>query len=332
MGIYNIEHGYRKNKRWSHIIYAALLLAVGIYLVGNIYGNSQQQAQTAAAQLMSQPSSVPPAGGQPAKITAPLPWPDYGQAAYGAVDEGVLAQSTEKTEPVPIASLAKLITALAVLKQKPLAPGEQGPAITLSEEDVTLYREYVAKSGTVVPVQAGGQITQYQALQATLLRSANNMSDTLVRWAFGSMEEYNTYANEMLDELGLTDTIVADASGYSPLTKSTASDMVNIGLLYMQNPLLREIALQPEATIPFAGVVTNYNALINQDGVTGLKVGYTDEARNTFLVADIRGVNQDEISVAAVLGAHSMPTAMKDAKRLLKTGNAGHKLLTKKQP
>lgn len=331
MAVYTLEHGYRKSKRWPYFIFAPLLAVPVVYFAGSMYGNnpSQSKTQQVVTQL-SQPAVAAPAA--QIKITTPLPWPNYGQAAYGVIDDGVLAQSKETAEPVPIASLAKTVTALAVLKQKPLAPGEQGPMITLSEADEALYREYVAKSGTVVPVKAGIQISEYQALQAMLMVSSNNISDTLAIWAFGSVEAYNKYANEMLKELGISQTTIADASGYSSETKSTASDMVKIGLLYMQNPVLQEIALQPKATIPFAGVVYNNNAAHNEDGVVGIKIGFTEEAGKTFLVADINADNKDEISVAAVLGAKSMTTAIQDAERLLKSGNIGHGQLAKNQP
>ncbi len=331
MGVYTIEHGYRKNRRWPLVCFAILLLPAVTYLAISSSSNNQPPPQEVAAQLLSQPASVLPAV-QQLKITSPLPWPSYGQAAYGVADDGVLAQSKDEVEAVPIASLAKVITALAVLRQKPLAPGEQGPIITLTEEDIASYREYVAKSGTVVQVEVGEQITQYQVLQAMLMPSANNMSDTLARWAFGSVDDYNAYANDMLKELGFSKTIIADASGYSTDTKSTADEMVKIGLLYMQNPVLQEIAGQPKATIPFAGVIYNNNAAINQDGIVGLKIGYTEAAGSTFLAADVRGGDKDRMSVVAVLGANNLGAAMKDAKTLLRSGNNGHDELAKDSP
>lgn len=108
--------------------------------------------------------------------------------------------------------------------------------------------------------------------------------------------------------------------------------MVKIGLLYMQNPVLQEIALQPKATIPFAGVIYNNNAFHNEDGIVGIKIGFTEEAGKTFLVADVKAANKDEISVAAVLGAKSMTTATQDAERLLKSGKIGHDQLSEGQP
>lgn len=329
MAIYTIEHGYRKDRRWPLVSFVILIVVTTTsYTLVSPYIKSQPQQQQSPQQIIGSQVVAPM---EKSAIDAPLPWPSYGQAAYGVADDGVLAQSKKEVEAVPIASLAKVITALAVIEQKPLAPGEQGPTITLTEEDVASYREYLAKNGTVVQVEVGEKISQYQALQAMLLPSANNMSDTLARWAFGSVEAYNAYANDMLKELGFSKTFIADASGYSPDTKSTADEMVKIGLMYMRNPVLQEIAAQPKATIPFAGVIYNYNATINKDGIVGLKIGYTEAAGSTFLAADVRGGNKDRMSVVAVLGANNLSTAMKDAKTLLRSGNNGHDVLAKQK-
>lgn len=198
--------------------------------------------------------------------------------------------------------------------------------ITLDEQDVALVSEYARKSGTYVPVYAGEQISQYQALQAILLVSANNMSDSLARWAFGSVDNYVVYTNRMLNDLGLNNTEVADASGFSPNTVSTPEDMAKLGFLYMKDPVLREIALQQQAKIPMVGVIRNNNAFANENGVVGIKIGNTDEAGKTYLAASIRqGSNAyEEISIAVVLGSNDLRVAANDALKILKAGNNGH--------
>lgn len=326
---YDYQTGVRRSRRVQYLSAAAIFIMLPIAsMVLRQQGSQPSQLESAATQMMQQPASTTPV--QAPKITNPLPWPAYGQAAYGTMSDGVLAESNaQSNEPVPVASLAKVVTALAILEKKPLAVGEQGPTITLTEADIKLYEEYVAKSGSVVQIQLGEQITEYQALQAILLPSANNISDTMARWAFGSVEAYNQYAMQMLKEKGITNTVIDGASGYSPNTKSTAADMVKIGILYMQDPVLREIAAQPNARLPFAGLVGNYNSGINSEGIVGIKIGFTEEAGNTFLVADIQGKDKDDISVVAVLGADNLSTAMQDAKNILKSGNVEHKLLIK---
>lgn len=260
------------------------------------------------------------------QITTPMPWPNYGYAGYGVPKDELFASSNDNSQPVPIASLAKVITALAILKEKPLQVGEQGPMITLDEQDVALVSEYARKSGTYVPVYAGEQISQYQALQAIMLVSANNMSDSLARWAFGSVDEHVVYTNKMLKDLGLDNTTVADASGFSPNTVSTPEDMTKLGFLYMQNPVLREIAIQQQAKIPVAGVIRNNNSFANENDVIGIKIGNTEEAGKTYLAASIRQISNttEEISIAVVLGAKDLRIAANDALKILKAGNKGH--------
>src|SRR5690554_6232259 len=78
-----------------------------------------------------------------------LAWPSSVATAVGAVGfPGVLA-STGADEPRPIASITKVITALVVLEQHPLAEGEPGPTITFDRADVRYYHEYQSVGGMV---------------------------------------------------------------------------------------------------------------------------------------------------------------------------------------
>ncbi|MGH7241757.1 MAG: hypothetical protein ACREGB_05665, partial [Candidatus Saccharimonadales bacterium] len=82
---------------------------------------------------------LPPASGKDT-----ITWPTGGQAAVGIVGHGVLATHGQQT-PIATASTAKLITALAILKAKPLAVGQQGPPLTMSQQDIDIYNTYVAQ-------------------------------------------------------------------------------------------------------------------------------------------------------------------------------------------
>ncbi|MDB5181947.1 MAG: peptidase D-alanyl-D-alanine carboxypeptidase 1, D-alanyl-D-alanine carboxypeptidase, partial [Candidatus Saccharibacteria bacterium] len=111
------------------------------------------------------------------QVNVHIPWPTVGQAAFGADGYGLLATHNEQ-KPAPTASVTKVITALSVLEKMPLKKGDSGPMITLTDKDVAIYNKYVAKDGAVVPVTAGEKISEYQALQAMMLPSANNIADT----------------------------------------------------------------------------------------------------------------------------------------------------------
>ncbi|MBA3757522.1 D-alanyl-D-alanine carboxypeptidase [Candidatus Saccharibacteria bacterium] len=259
----------------------------------------------------------------PAAAAVSLPWPAYGQSAIGAVGHGVLASSGSQ-KSAPMASTAKVITALVVLKQKPLQPGSQGPAISLTDADAALYEKYYALGGSVTQVAVGSQISQYQALQALLLPSANNIADTLAVWAFGSVDNYLKSSNQYVQAQGLTDTKIADATGFSDQTISTANNLVKVGELALNNPVIADIVNQPEATIPVAGLIRNVNRQLNQDGIVGIKTGNTEGAGGCYLVASKRVVSGHQITtIGAVMGAPNLTTAMVDSRALLRASDTG---------
>lgn len=288
--------------------FSLILSSFGYYR----YANASTELSSQATNTYNFPASTP------------LAWPAYGQAAVGSEKYGLLA-NTENQTPVPTASTAKLITVLAVLESKPLRIGSQGPTITLTQKDVAIKDAYVAQDGSVVAVEAGQQITQYQALQAVLLPSSNNMADSLAIWTFGSLENYTSYANQMLQSYGITHTTVGtDASGLSPSTKSTASDLVLIGQRAMKNPIIAEIVAQKQATIPVAGVIRNTNFILGQDNIIGLKTGNTDEAGRVFVLAGKHTLeNGQEITmITAIMGSPSFEAVMQDSKTLFASAKA----------
>jgi D-alanyl-D-alanine carboxypeptidase (penicillin-binding protein 5/6) len=264
---------------------------------------------------------------KPAHATLQLPtstsaghfaWPGTGQAAVGIVGSNTIASHGPQT-PIAMASTAKLITALCVLHAKPLTADLSGPVLTLSASDAALYRQYVAAGGSVVPVAAGEQISEYQVLQAMLLPSANNLSDSLAIWAFGSLSAYAQYANTYAAELGLKHThIGSDASGLSGSTTSTATDLVRLGQLVMRQPVLKQIVAQPSASLPVAGTIHNVNQLLGRQNIIGIKTGNNDDDPGVFLGAATVSVNNHQaVVVTALLGSTSLWMAMHDSLGLI---------------
>jgi D-alanyl-D-alanine carboxypeptidase len=91
----------------------------------------------------------------------------------------------------------------------------------------------------------------------------------------------------------------------------------------MSEPALAQIVALRSAVIPVAGVVRNYNTLLGQDGITGLKTGSDTAAGGCILLAAWRRVRgHDTLIVAATFGqpgtmATMLPTALQ----------AGHQLV-----
>ncbi|MDO8591356.1 MAG: hypothetical protein Q7R60_00295 [bacterium] len=291
----------------------ALLTIVFLLAVG-VYRYSRPIPGVTAVASLAVPKANP---------AVDLPWPAYGQGALAAQGYGVL-QTHGQQKSVPMASIAKVVTALAVLKQKPLAIGEQGPTITINSDDVAIYNNYYSQGGSVVKVEIGEQISEYQALQALLIPSANNIADTLVHWAFGSNENYLSYANKMVADMNLGSTKVADASGFSPQSVSSAEDLARLGLAAMDNPVLASVVGQQTALLPIAGTVNNVNWLLDSDGVVGIKTGNTAEAGGCFLFAAKRMVNGQSLTlVGALMQAPDLNTVIKDSRAIIVASDSG---------
>lgn len=275
-------------------------------------------------------SASPAKLNQPSAAVVTLPWPAAGQAAFGTQTGGLLAASGDQ-KPVPIASIAKVIAALAVLNQKPLAVGQQGPTITLDATDVGYFNYYYSNDGSVAQVADGEQITEYQALQAMMLPSANNMADSLTRWAFGSASAYVDYANQMVKDMGLQNTTVDGASGFADQSLSTATDLLTLAQAALNNPVLADIVSQAQANIPQAGTINNVNWLLGSDGVVGIKTGNTDAAGGCFMFAAKRVIQGQNITViGAVVGDTDLNKALSDSRALIEAGDANFQLVSVK--
>lgn len=249
-----------------------------------------------------------------------LPWPAYGEGAFGISDGKVIATHGDQI-PLPTASAAKVITALVVLQKYPLKSGQSGPTITLGSNDVAIYNNYIAAHGSVMTVSAGMQLTELQMLQAMLLPSANNVADSLATWAYGSLANYRTAATTWAGDHDLNDTTIgSDASGLSPDTLSSASDLVKVGALAMQNDTIASIVGQKVAVIPGVGMVHNYNTLLGNGGIVGIKTGNSDQNPGVFMGAATTTVNGKQVTIISALsGAPNLATVLRDSNTLLTT-------------
>ena len=241
---------------------------------------------------------------QPAGLTQPVAapaWPDFGESAIGAVGfPGVLA-STGQQDTVPIASIAKMVTALVILDARPLAAGEAGPDISFTDADVDLYYDAVAENGSVAPVVSGMVLTQRQAFEAMLLPSANNYAASLAVWAYGSEDNYLAAAKTWLAENDLSQTSIADTSGLSASSVSSLADLVEIGKRVVGHPALAEIVSLPSAVLPVIGTVTNTNKLLGRGGVDGIKTGTTDVAGACLLFSTDFTVGTRTVTLVGVV-------------------------------
>ena len=215
---------------------------------------------------------------------ATLPWPSQGSAELMVEGLGRLGGSGA-TKAAPIGSVAKVMTAYLILKNHPLRGAEEGPGIEVTAADVADYRARIASNQSLVPVRVGTTLTQRDGLEALMLPSANNVAHLLAVWDAGSEDAFTAKMNAAATELGMTDTHYSDPSGYLPSTVSTAADQVLLGRAALKLPLFATIAGLRSATIPVAGTIRNYNDLLGELGVFGIKTGSTTQAGGNLLFA-----------------------------------------------
>ena len=222
-------------------------------------------------------------GSSSANAHPSVAWPAQGSAAV-AVGGGQIRRSGPD-RPVPIASLAKVMTALVVLRSRPISADEPGFTITITSDDVVDTERRRADGESVVAVADGEELTERQALQALLLPSANNIAMALARAVSGTVDAFVDEMNSEARRLAMTSTVYTDPSGYDPGTVSTARDQLLLARAAMRIDAFAEIVAEPAAIIPQAGVVLNTDGLLGQDGFVGVKTGSDSAAAANHVVA-----------------------------------------------
>ncbi len=230
-------------------------------------------------------------------------WPAVGQGAY-AVDNHTPHASTHQT-PTPIASIAKMMTALLVLEHHPLADSDAGPSFTVTAADATDTIGRRARDESVVPVQEGERLSERDALMAVLLPSANNVAVMLARWDAGSVPAFVAAMNHRARQLDMTQTNYTDPSGYHESTVSTAIDQLRLARAATGNATLNAMVATPSYSLPFAGTVHNTDTLLGTGGFVGLKTGSDDAAGGCFMFHAYRSIDGFNVEiVGVVLGQH----------------------------
>ena len=236
----------------------------------------------------------------------PIPLPATGSFDLVSSDLGQVAEVTPTTVS-PIGSVAKVMTALVVLDQRPLTGDEPGPTYTMTAQDVDFFEQVVSADGSNLPVTSGEQFSERQLLLALLLPSANNIAETLAVWVAGSQAAFVADLNAEADRLGMTQTTFADASGYSPQTVSTAADLVKLGQAALANPVIAGLVATPSAVMPDGTTVKNLDTdLGSVPGWLGIKTGSTSQAGGCLLFAADHagpvGGSPEVTVVGAILG------------------------------
>lgn len=252
---------------------------------------------------------------------ADMPWPTDGQAALDVQGIGSFGSSGEQ-KPVPIASVAKVMTAYVILRDHPLKSGADGPKI---EIDQTAQDQSDAGQESTVDVTKGDSLSQREALESILIASANNIARLLARWDAGSEKSFVSKMNDAAKDLGMTNTTYTDPSGLNNTTVSTAVDQVKLAKKAMDEPAFREVATMM-SYVDYKGTKhDNWNRLVGYNDVVGIKTGTTTSALGNLVFAAKKEVNGE---IRRVVGAVvRQPAGGSDNTILAGALDAGDKLI-----
>ncbi len=293
---------------WRRRTLAAALLGV-LLAAATWFQLTRPLPVLAAQEVISATQLVPGA-------TPNVPWPVDGIGAVGATEIGLI-QASPAERQLPMFSVAKVMTALQVLADHPLKTGEQGPQVTIGESDVQDFQQRKAAQESVVDVQAGERLTEYQLLQALLIPSGNNVADILATWDAGSIPAFVEKLNARAKAMGLKQTSYADPSGVDENTKSTPSDLTRQAAVAIADPVIADIVAQPQVVLPVAGTRYNVDYSLGVGGVTGIKTG-SAPGNCVFMFASPHRIAGKQMTVVgAVMGLPTLEEAFAASRKLI---------------
>ncbi|MET0302964.1 MAG: serine hydrolase [Microbacteriaceae bacterium] len=266
-----------------------------------------------------------------APYTAPVPapteldFPDYGASAIAVVDDDGMLGTGGSEEPLPMASITKVITALVVLDANPLAGDEAGPSVTMTPADVASHDAFAAVGGSVVPVQSGWQFSQRDLVELTVVRSANNYATSLAHWAFGDDAGFVAATDAWLAEQGLENTTLVEPTGLSDDNRATASDLIELGRIALADPLISSIVNVRSIEVPHLGEMPATNRMLGELGIDGIKTGTLYDIVNLLFSSTFEVGGETVSVVGVILGAPGPDRGIlnTDVLDLLRTTQAG---------
>ncbi|MGC9168951.1 MAG: D-alanyl-D-alanine carboxypeptidase family protein [Desulfurella sp.] len=250
-----------------------------------------------------------------------IKWP-YGTEGAIMIDRYGIISQTPHQQPIPIASVAKIMTAYLILKNHPLHLGQNGPDITITKNDVKIYKKDLKNQQSVLKIAANEKLSEKQLLEGLLLPSGNDCATVLAKWDDGTVKAFVNKMNKMAKLLNMNHTHYADPAGVRLYTVSTANDQLKLAQKVMQIREFRYLVSKPQATLPVAGTVYNVDYDLGKDGIVGIKTGSMPQSGGDFVFASNQYLKWKHILIlGALLGEYGERPLMDALKSTIKIIN-----------
>lgn len=187
------------------------------------------------------------------------------------------------------------------------------------DDPVVFSPRAAAQSPTKLGVRAGDSISVHQAMQGMVTRSANDAAVAMAEKLGGTEQRFAALMTLRAQELGMTSTNFANASGLPDSRQlTTARDIAILSRAVMRD-YPQYYRLFSTKNFDFRGqAIRNHNGLLyRMDGVDGLKTGFTNASGFNLAVSAVR---DNRRLIAVVMGGPTVATRDRVAESLLLTG------------
>ena len=242
-------------------------------------------------------------------------------------DSGEVLASANADEPLPPASLTKMMTSFLV--EQALRTGKLKQTDLVSVSQNAWCRGTSRESCMYLPLNS--QATVIDILRGIIIQSGNDASKAIAEHMAGSEEGFAKLMNAEALRLGLTHTHFVNPTGLpDPAHKSSARD-----LAILARAIIHDSAdyypIYAEHDFKYNGIKQgNRNALLYTDPtVDGLKTGHTEEAGYCLVTSSKR--NETRL-ITVILNTHSAQARADETRTLLGWGYSSFEKATPIQP
>src|SRR5581483_81912 len=261
------------------LVMMAVITAVAIFFASSVYSSVQATLAPTPTPIPT-PSPTPTPSPEPTLPPSPTPTPTpfiSGTAAYLIdADTGRVFYDMNSSQPLPIASTTKIMTAIVAIENGNLDQG-----VTVEQADLNQVPSGASNAGLL----AGDYFRLHTLLYALMLRSGTDASIVIARVIAGSTDNFVAMMNRKAQALHLLHTHYSSPHGFSDSDHySSAADLVTLANYAMRNPIFAQIVGQGTYDVKptlytHAYHWPNTNALLTSyPGADGVKTGWTDSA------------------------------------------------------
>jgi D-alanyl-D-alanine carboxypeptidase (penicillin-binding protein 5/6) len=223
----------------------------------------------------------------------------------------VIAEFNSDNQIAP-ASMTKVMSGYVIADQ--IANG------SISLDDKVLISEKAWKTGgSKMFIEAGKRVSVEDLLSGIVIQSGNDATIAMAEYVAGSEEGFVDFMNAYASELGLTNSLFQNSTGFSdPNHFSSAKDLAKLTQALINN-FPDHYATYKEKEFTFSGIrQLNRNKLLwRDDSVDGVKTGHTDSAGFCLISSAQRN---DMRLIAVVAGSESENERLTASQRLLEYG------------